>query len=242
MSMEAGEELARKIAAPNYHSVRNAWHMLRALLRVAVWIVRGHVRVAGLTYRSVRKTLSQTYGVALLQQRAKGDLHQMEVNPSLAPYVQRELNARKVEFAREDARDGKTYIHFVGKDVDTVQHCLNQANAAYSHDNPPAPTKEYSPAPETRHEREKTQHEVRREDAVGAQSQETLSVAEGSDNPGEIGAGNINGQDATRQRPAATKTKRTRADVKREIARRRDAIKKRVGSSAPTPTIPSPKR
>ncbi len=242
MSMEVGEELAKKIAAPDFHSVRNAWHVLRALLKVVWAIVRGSIGVSKWTFRSVRKALSQTYGVALLQQSAKGDLHQMEVNPALAPYVQRELKARKVEFAREDARDGKTYIHFVGKDVDTVQHCLTQANAAYTHDNPSTRSEESSPVVETRRDAENKQREVRRDDVPGAQSQETLSVVEGSDNPGEIGAGNISGQDATRQRPAASKTKRTRADVKREIAQRRDAIKKRGGSGAPTPTLPSPKR
>lgn len=252
MSMEAGEELGKKIAMPSYHSLRNAWYMIRAIARVIGILFKG----GQWSYRSVRKMVSQTYRVALLQQKAGGDLHQMEVNPELAKYVQRELKARGVKFAREDAPDGKTYIHFAGRDVDTVQHCLTQANAAYQFDHPSIRKDatvqmlegEREVSPSGRVERQftvptQTRTEDKRDDVPGAQSQESLSVVEGSDNPSEIGAGNLTGQDATRKRPAKTKTKRTRTDVKHDIQRRAQQIRaaRAAKAPAPTPQLPSPK-
>lgn len=256
MSLEAGEEVAKKIAMPDVHTLRNAWYVLRAVFAVISALVRGQAFVTKWTYRSVRKMMSQTYRVALLQQKAGGDLHQMEVNPELAKYVRRELKARKVDFAVEQGRDGKTYIHFAGRDVDTVQHCLTQANAAYQYDHPTMSQEPRAQTVEREREvspsaREEPQVSVpmqnraddRRDDAPGAQSQESLSVAEGSDNPSEIGAGNINGQDATRKRPAKTKTKRTRADVKHDIQARAQQIRvaRAAKAPAPTPKLPSPK-
>ncbi|QRV02061.1 PcfB family protein [Arcanobacterium phocisimile] len=57
----------------------------------------------------------------------KGDLHPIEVSSELVKDFKKDLKKRGVDFAVEKGADGKTYIHFIGKDADTIKHALSQA-------------------------------------------------------------------------------------------------------------------
>ena len=69
--------------------------------------------------------------LATLQRQMGGDLHPLAIAPELERYLKADLRRRGVNFSLEKAPDGNTYVHFSGRDVDTVQHGLKQAAARY---------------------------------------------------------------------------------------------------------------
>ena len=69
--------------------------------------------------------------LATLQRQMGGDLHPLAIAPELERYLKADLRRRGVNFSVEKAPDGNTYVHFSGRDVDTVQHGLKQAAARY---------------------------------------------------------------------------------------------------------------
>lgn len=69
--------------------------------------------------------------LATLQRQMGGDLHPLAISPELERYLKADLRRRGVNFSLEKAPDGNTYVHFSGRDVDTVQHGLKQAAARY---------------------------------------------------------------------------------------------------------------
>ena len=71
--------------------------------------------------------------LANLQRQMGGDLHPLAISPELERYLKADLRRRGVNFSLEKAPDGNTYVHFSGRDVDTVQHGLKQAAARYEH-------------------------------------------------------------------------------------------------------------
>ena len=69
--------------------------------------------------------------LAALQRQMGGDLHPLAIAPELERYLKADLRRRGVNFSLEKAPDGNTYVHFSGRDVDTVQHGLKQSAARY---------------------------------------------------------------------------------------------------------------
>ena len=69
--------------------------------------------------------------LATLQRQMGGDLHPLAIAPKLERYLKADLRRRGVNFSLEKAPDGNTYVHFSGRDVDTVQHGLKQSAARY---------------------------------------------------------------------------------------------------------------
>ena len=69
--------------------------------------------------------------LANLQRQMGGDLHPLAIAPELERYLKADLRRRGVNFSLEKAPDGNTYVHFSGRDVDTVQHGLKQSAARY---------------------------------------------------------------------------------------------------------------
>lgn len=69
--------------------------------------------------------------LATLQRQMGGDLHPLAIAPELERYLKADLRRRGVNFSLEKAPDGNTYVHFSGRDVDTVQHGLKQSAARY---------------------------------------------------------------------------------------------------------------
>ena len=61
-----------------------------------------------------------------LQRKSGGDLHATEVPKELVADLQKDLKKRGVDFAVEKGQNGNTFIHFKGKDTDSIKHALNQ--------------------------------------------------------------------------------------------------------------------
>lgn len=59
------------------------------------------------------------------------DLHAQEISPEIVDRLRKYLKKNGVDFSLEkNAPDGKTYVHFQGKDVDTMRHAITQALAS----------------------------------------------------------------------------------------------------------------
>lgn len=65
--------------------------------------------------------------IKYLQYASKGDLHNQTVDKSLLKDLRHDFQKRGLDFAIEKGKDGQTYIHFKGADIDAVKHGLTQA-------------------------------------------------------------------------------------------------------------------
>ena len=74
---------------------------------------------------------SNMLDLSTLHQQAGGDLRMFSIAPELERSVKADLRRRGVGYSIEHGADGKTYLHFSGKDIRTIQHGLRQAAARY---------------------------------------------------------------------------------------------------------------
>ena len=74
---------------------------------------------------------SNMVDLSTLHQQAGGDLRIFSIAPELERSVKADLRRRGVGYSIEHGADGKTYLHFSGKDIRTIQHGLRQAAARY---------------------------------------------------------------------------------------------------------------
>ena len=74
---------------------------------------------------------SNMLDLSTLHQQAGGDLRMFSIAPELERSVKADLRRRGVGYSIEHGADGKTYLHFSGKDIRTIQHGLKQAAARY---------------------------------------------------------------------------------------------------------------
>lgn len=105
------------------------------------------VRLTGMGMRGVGRTLSVAGAgiehwrqqhintgemtIRRLQHKASGDLHQQDIDPEILKSLRKDLKSRGVDFAIEKGRDGQTYVHFSGRDVDTIDHAIKQVAATH---------------------------------------------------------------------------------------------------------------
>lgn len=64
-----------------------------------------------------------------LQHENNGDLHNQVVEKKLLKDLKHDFRARGIDFAIEKGKDGQTYLHFKGGDVDSIKHGFLQAKA-----------------------------------------------------------------------------------------------------------------
>lgn len=246
--MEAGEEVAKKMMTPDVTTLREAWAIAKAIW-TSFKAVDRQVKDKGVTaFRNIRQILREQYRVALLNDRAHGDLHQVQVNDHLVGAFHKELLTSYVDHAMECGVNGMTYVHFMAKDADLVHYCLNKAqghlnlvSSRADRKTPEAGT--MTPRTQDAQNPASLTHGLNERDVPrGAQAQDQLSTLDASDQPGEIGMGSAPGQDTTQRKPARFMTKRTRSATLNDLRRRTEAIKARsLATPTATPKIPSPK-
>lgn len=118
-------------------------------LQLSIAVARESVTVAGHVTSLTKESLGQLMRLATtglsqaksamldtgqmsvkrLQRLSGGDLQSKEISPELLRSVKADLRRRGISFSVEKAADGKTYVHFSGRDVDSVRHSLKQAGA-----------------------------------------------------------------------------------------------------------------
>lgn len=105
-----------------------------AVTRLSTSALSQIMRVAGAGLGRVKTKHLETGKVTItrLQRQAGGDLHALPITPELERSVKADLRRRGINFSIEHGADGGTYVHFSGRDVDEVQHGLQQAAARFS--------------------------------------------------------------------------------------------------------------
>lgn len=114
---QAGIKIITKLAGT---SANLTWQGLRATQNLAAEAVRN-------------KLNSGDMNLKRLQTLTGGDLHQQEIiSPDKLAELKTDLKKRGLNFSIENAADGNTYLHFSGKDIDTISHALNQVMKEHS--------------------------------------------------------------------------------------------------------------
>ena len=105
-----------------------------AVTRLSTSALGQIMRVAGAGLRRVKTKHLETgkVTIARLQRQTGGDLHALPITHELERSVKADLRRRGTNFSIEHGADGGTYVHFSGRDVDEVQHGLQQAAARFS--------------------------------------------------------------------------------------------------------------
>ena len=105
-----------------------------AVTRLSASALGQIMRVAGAGLGRVKTKHLETgkVTIARLQRQTGGDLHALPITPELERSVKADLRRRGTNFSIEHGADGDTYVHFSGRDVDEVQHGLQQAAARFS--------------------------------------------------------------------------------------------------------------
>ena len=105
-----------------------------AVTRLSTSALGQIMRVAGAGLRRVKTKHLETgkVTIARLQRQTGGDLHALPITHELERSVKADLRRRGTNFSIEHGADGGTYVHFSGRDVDEVQHGLQQAAARFA--------------------------------------------------------------------------------------------------------------
>lgn len=118
-------------------------------LQVSIALAREGVTIAGQVTSLTKEALGQVMQLAAtglsqaksamldtgqmsvkrLQRLSGGNLRTKEISPELLRSVKADLRRRGISFSLEKAADGKTYLHFSGRDADSVRHSLKQTSA-----------------------------------------------------------------------------------------------------------------
>ena len=122
-----------------------------AVTRLSTSALGQIMRVAGAGLRRVKTKHLETgkVTIARLQRQTGGDLHALPITHELERSVKADLRRRGTNFSIEHGADGGTYVHFSGRDVDEVQHGLQQAAARFSQRHGRNAGEERSRAPRT---------------------------------------------------------------------------------------------
>ena len=105
-----------------------------AVTRLSTSALGQIMRVAGAGLKRMKTKHLETgkVTIARLQRQTGGDLHALPITHELERSVKADLRRRGTNFSIEHGADGGTYVHFSGRDVDEVQHGLQQAAARFS--------------------------------------------------------------------------------------------------------------
>ena len=96
---------------------------------VLLWALK---KAATMSFAAIKTyARSNMLDLSTLHQQAGGDLRMFSIAPELERSVKADLRRRGVGYSIEHGADGKTYLHFSGKDIRTIQHGLRQAAARY---------------------------------------------------------------------------------------------------------------
>ena len=103
--------------------------MARQGMDVLLWALKKAVNMSASMIMTYMR--SNMLDLSTLHQQAGGDLRMFSIAPELERSVKADLRRRGVGYSIEHGADGKTYLHFSGKDIRTIQHGLRQAAARY---------------------------------------------------------------------------------------------------------------
>ena len=103
--------------------------MARQGMDVLLWALKKAVNMSASMIMIYMR--SNMVDLSTLHQQAGGDLRIFSIAPELERSVKADLRRRGVGYSIEHGADGKTYLHFSGKDIRTIQHGLRQAAARY---------------------------------------------------------------------------------------------------------------
>ena len=103
--------------------------MARQGMDVLLWALKKAVNMSASMIMTYMR--SNMLDLSTLHQQAGGDLRMFSIAPELERSVKADLRRRGVGYSIEHGADGKTYLHFSGKDIRTIQHELRQAAARY---------------------------------------------------------------------------------------------------------------
>lgn len=130
MSVLGGEQFAQQITIA----------LTQAGIKVSGALWNGTARSTSAVLKAIGRALKKVPGIHTepqgkmslkkLQRTSGGDLHAQEISPELVRRLKRDLTRRGLDFSMEKGKDGHTYFHFKGADVDTVRHAIAQVAAA----------------------------------------------------------------------------------------------------------------
>lgn len=129
MSILASEQLSEQIIIASARAAVTVTASLTHLTRESLTSV---LKASQAAFKRLPSSFHLTEGkmsLKRLQKTSGGDLHTQEVSDELKRTLQRDLKKRGVDFSVEKGRDGKTYVHFKGADIDTLNHAFTQAQA-----------------------------------------------------------------------------------------------------------------
>ncbi|WP_139738724.1 PcfB family protein [Actinomyces wuliandei] len=84
---------------------------------------------AGMSQARTHALETGQMSVKRLQRTSGGNLRAQEISPALLRSVKADLRRRGVSFAVEKGADGRSYVHFNGRDTDTIRHAMTQVGA-----------------------------------------------------------------------------------------------------------------
>lgn len=131
MSITSAEGMAEQIVlTATRESLRISAQAARLSIVALAHILKGSLHLLS-NSRLTPKALNDHGQVRLRTLQGKGgDVHAQEISPEILASLRKYLKKQGIDFAVErGAPDGKTYLHFQGKDVDAMRHAITQALA-----------------------------------------------------------------------------------------------------------------
>ncbi|VEG28515.1 DUF3801 domain-containing protein [Actinomyces howellii] len=86
----------------------------------------------GLSQAVSRQLNTGSMSLSRLRRNVGPDLKSVAISPQMARSLRADLRRRGVSFSIEKGADGHSYVHFSGKDINTVRHGLAQVQARIS--------------------------------------------------------------------------------------------------------------